>query len=60
MGVMSRQRNTNIILHDDIRRPYGQFSNRSIMPVMLPEDDIAYFPDAKLVIPSDEEPLRKF
>lgn len=51
---------TNIILRDDIRRPYGQFSNRSIMPVMLPEDDIAYFPDAKLFIPSDEDPLRKF
>lgn len=51
---------TNIILRDDLRLKYGQFNGRAIMPVMLPEDDIAYFPDAELLIPSDTEPLRKF
>ena len=42
------------------RRPYGQFANQAVYPVMLANEDAAWIPVSQLVNPSDTEPGRKF
>lgn len=50
---------TREILRDDVRRSYGRFGNRLVMPVMLPVDDFGVLPDGKIELPSGGEYLSK-
>lgn len=40
-------------------RVFHQFGKQVVIPFALPYDDIAYYPTDRLIIPSDQEPLRK-
>lgn len=51
---------TNVIERDDLRKPYNDFGNMVVLPVMLPVDDWGVFPDADYILPSDEAALSKF
>ena len=50
---------TIVIARDGIRRQYGHFNNRVVLPVILPFDDWAVVQDGK-VTQSDALPLEKF
>lgn len=51
---------TREIIRDNVRRSYGRFGNRLVMPVMLPVDDFGILPDGKIELPTNDGYLDKY